>query len=268
MTTLLPFTPVHPINPALPYLGGKRLLAKRICAEIDKIPHRSYIEPFCGMGGVFFRRASRPKSEVINDLSRDVPNFFRIARKHPDALISELRFQITCRDDFERQKLMPAEVLTDIERAARFFFLQKCTFGGKVTNRSFGISRDGQPGRFSSFKAAEYIKALHERLERVVIEALPYQDILKRYDHPTALFYLDPPYWGNEADYGKGLFGKEDFKRMATMLGDLKGRFILSINDTPQVRKTFAEFKFHEVQTTYTIGKNRSQKVGELIITN
>lgn len=264
MTALQTLTPVTPINPVLPYVGGKRLLAKRLSAEIDRIPHRVYVEPFCGMGGVFFRRTQRPKSEVINDLSRDVSNFFRVVRKHPDALVAELKYHVTCRDEFEHLKRTPADTLTDIERAARFFYLQKCSFGGNLTHRSFGVSVDGRGGRFSSEAAATYIETLHARLQAVTVEALPYDDILRRYDSPATLFYLDPPYWGCETDYGKDLFAASDFQQLADQLAKLKGRFIMSINNVPEIRNTFGEFTLQEVQTTYSRAKGTSKSVGEL----
>ncbi len=268
MTQLQALTPVEPINPALPYVGGKRLLAKRICAEIDGIPHSVYVEPFCGMGGVFFRRKARPKSEVINDLSRDVSNFFRVVRKHQDALIAELKYQVTCRDEFEHLKRTPADTLTDIERAARFFYLQRCCFGGNLTHRSFGVSVDGRGGRFSSETAATYIKALHTRLQAVTIEALPYDDILRRYDSPSTLFYLDPPYWGCENDYGKELFCRSEFQLLAKQLATLKGRFIMSINDVSEIRELFGLFSLEVVQTTYSRAKSSSKRVNELIVQN
>ena len=64
-----PLTPVSPTRPIAPWLGGKRNLAKRICALIDTIPHETYAEGFVGMGGVFLRRSSRPRSEFM-DLAR------------------------------------------------------------------------------------------------------------------------------------------------------------------------------------------------------
>ncbi len=268
MTKLEALTPVTPIAPALPYIGGKRLLAKRLCHEIDQIPHRSYVEPFCGMGGVFFRRASRPKCEVINDLNRDVANFFRVVRKHQEALISELRYLLTCREEFARLKLIPAETLTDIERAARFFYLQRCAFGGVVSGRTFGVQGNGQTARFSSEAAIRYIEAIHTRLQRVVIESLPYQEVLARYDYPETLFYLDPPYWGHENDYGEGLFSQADFLSLATCLTGLKGRFIMSINDAPEVRDIFRHFSVRIVQTNYTKARKKAKRVNELIICN
>lgn len=78
-------TPVAPAEPAAPWIGGKRHLAQRICAVLAAHPHTAYVEPFIGMGGVFLRRAVRPRVEVINDAAGDVVNFYRVMQRHPAA---------------------------------------------------------------------------------------------------------------------------------------------------------------------------------------
>jgi DNA adenine methylase len=74
-----------------------------------------------------------------------------------------------------------------------------------------------------------------------------------------ALSRFDPPYWGCEDDYGKAVFERADFERLAEALAGLKGRFILSINDVPEIRRTFRSFAVEEVETTYTISKGAAQ---------
>lgn len=259
--------PVDPVRPPAAYLGGKRNLARRLVALIADVPHDSYIEPFVGMGGVFLRRDRKPRSEVINDLSGDVANLFRILQRHYEAFMGELRWKLTSRADFTRLIQTDAEGLTDLERAARFLYLQRLAFGGKVRGRNFGTSND-LPARFDVTKLEPMLAEIHERLAGVVIEQLPYADLIRRYDSPRALFYLDPPYVGCERDYGDG-FSPADFKRMAEQLAGIAGRFILSINDAPLAREVFGRFSIEEVRTTYTISsKAGGQRVGELIIRN
>ena len=260
-------TAIAPTRPIAPYQGGKRMLARRLTARIDAVPHRSYLEPFVGMGGVFLRRASRPKMEVVNDLGRDVSNLFRVLQRHPDALLGELARQVTSREEFERLRAVDPEHLTDLERAARFVYLQRCAYGGKVVGRSFGVDASAQAAAaFDARRVATSVAALHARLAGVIIERLPWAEFLPRYDRPHALFYLDPPYFGCEADYGPGLFGRDDFERLAEALGRLRGRFILSLNDRPQVRRIFARFAVEEVGVTYGIAGGQ-QSARELIIT-
>ncbi len=265
--------PVSPVHPAAAYVGGKRNLSKRLIELISRTPHRGYAEPFVGMGGIFFKRTSRPKTECINDWSMDVSNFFRILQRHYIAFMDMLRYQITSRAGFELLIATDPSTLTDLERAARFLYLQRLAFGGKVSGRHFGVD-PSSPARFDITKLGPVLEAIHERLSPVVIERLPWRTFVTKYDREGMLFYCDPPYFGCENDYGKSdggepLFGSDQFAEMATLFHDLKGRFILSLNDTEEVRKIFAGFAISEVETTYTVsGGSRAKRVGELIIRN
>lgn len=264
-----PLTPVQKALPVAPWLGGKRNLAKRITAIVDATPHATYAEPFVGMGGIFLRRSMRPRAEVINDLGRDIATPFRILQRHYPQFLEVLRFQLTTRTEFERLAATDPETLTDLERAARFLNLQRTAFGGKVSGRSFGISID-RPARFNLSTLEPMLEDVHARLSGVVIECLGYAEFGRRYDSPGTLFYLDPPYWGNEVDYGKEMFAREDFERMAELLTCIKGQFLMSINDRPEVRATFAAFHLTEVSTSYTISRSAraGTKARELLISN
>lgn len=188
-------TKVRPVSPAAPYIGGKRNLARRLCALIEATPHDNYVEPFVGMGGVFLRRSTRPRAEVINDLSRDVTTLFRILQRHYQAFMDMLKWQMTSREEFERLVAVDPDTLTDLERAARFLYLQRLAFGGKVNGRNFGVDRR-TPARFDVTKLAPMLEEIHDRLAGVKIERLPYADLIRRYDGPGTLFYLDPPIGG------------------------------------------------------------------------
>jgi DNA adenine methylase len=254
--------------PVAPYLGGKRGLARHIIERIEAIPHHSYAEPFVGMGGVFLRRRIVPKAEVINDYNREIANFFRILQRHYVPFMEMMRFQITTRAEFVRLAKTDPETLTDLERAARFLYLQRTAFGGKVSGRNFGVAV-ARPGRFDVTRLGPMLEDLHTRLAGVVIECLPFAEFITRYDRPETLFYLDPPYWGSETDYGRDMFEREDFERLASLLRELKGRFILSLNDIPEVRETFANFQIDAVKTTYTIaGGKGAKRAAEVIISD
>ncbi|SHJ69929.1 DNA adenine methylase [Roseomonas rosea] len=246
-------SPALPAMPPAAYLGGKKNLARRIIARLGEIPHTTYVEPFIGMGGVFLRRPFRAKAEVINDISTDVANLFRILQRHYVPLMDMLRWQLTSRAEWQRLNAANPDTLTDLERAARFLYLQRLGFGGKVSGRTFGVAPT-VPARFDVAKLAGVLEEVHERLSGVVIERLPYADLIRRYDRPGTLFYLDPPYWGCEGDYGDGVFSRDDFERLADQLAGLKGRFLLSLNDTPGVREVFGGFAIEEVTVSYTVG--------------
>ena len=263
--------PVEPALPIAPWLGGKRSLAKRIIARIEAVPHRCYAEPFVGMGGVFLRRRLRPKSEIINDINGEVVNLFRIVREHADELSSQFMWTIEARSEFVRWLETPPATLTDIQRAARFAYIQRLSFGGdpatKATAGQYAPSVHNS-SRFSSRRMQLLIAAAHRRLQGTHVECMEWDAFIRRYDRPFTLFYIDPPYWGHEADYGRGVFAREDFARMAELLRGLKGRFILSLNDRPEVRQTFDGFDFQEVSLRYTANARAMKQAAELLISN
>lgn len=258
---------VAPVRPVAAWMGGKRNLAKRLVARINAVPHETYAEAFVGMGGVFLRRDMRPRCEVINDASQDVANLFRVLQHHYLAFVEMIRFQISSRANFERLTRQDPATLTDLQRAARFLYLPRLAFGGKVAGaRTFGVA-PALGARFDVTKLVPMLEELAERMAGVNVECLDWREFIPRWDRPGTLFYLDPPYFGSEGVYGKGLFDRGQFEVMADLLAGIRGRFILSLNDHPEVRRTFARFAMEEVGTTYTTGM-QAKAVGELIISN
>lgn len=257
---------VRPAAPVAPWLGGKKRLHGLIIERIEALPHKTYVEPFVGMGGVFLRRRLRPRLEVANDLNGEIVNLFRILQRHYPQLLEVMRFQLASRREFERLRATNPATLTDLERAARFLYLQRLAFGGKIDG-VFGVAATNGP-RFMLSRLEPILEAAHERLEGVVLECLDWSELITRYDAPEVLFYLDPPYHGGEADYGKGMFSRADFQRMADQLASLKGVFLLSINDVPEVREAFGRFYIEEVRLKYTVSAGGGTDAAELIVSN
>lgn len=259
--------PVSPAKPVAPWQGGKRALAGRLAERIAAIPHVRYVEPFVGMGGVFFRRQQRPKLEVINDINREVVNLFRQLQRHYQQLLDTLKWQICSRADFERLLRQDASTLTELERAARFLYLQRTAYGGKAVGQSFGVNFVG-PARFDLTKLVSMLEEVHERLGGVLIECLPFAECIRRYDsRPGTLFYCDPPYWGCTDDYGRDIFSAEDFERLAEQLASIQGEFLLSLNDTPEVRTIFAAFQIESVELSYRMS-GKATPAREVIISS
>lgn len=250
--------------PLAGWMGGKSLLAKRI---IERIPeHKCYVEPFAGAAWVLFRK---PEStvEVINDINKEIIILYRCLQWHLEEFVRYFKWVLVARDEFERLKLANPETLTDIQRSARFYYLQQACFGGIINKPTFGYATTRAP-KLNLLRIEEQLSAAHLRLSRVYVECLPYADIIKRYDRAGTFFYIDPPYWDCENYYGEGLFSRDDFTRLAGQLAEIKGKFILSLNDTPGVRECFAGFDFEKVQTKYSCSKNKTIDVGELLIRN
>ena len=246
----------------LSYIGGKHRLAKRIIEIFPK--HTTYVEAFAGCAQVLFHKAPS-NVEVLNDLDFEIVNFFRVCQWHYEELVRYLRFCLASRKLHELHVKTDPATLTDIQRAGRFFYLQKNSFGGLILKQSFhyGVT---QPSNYNPERIPEIIEQAHRRLARVQIESLPYERILEKFDRPTTVFYLDPPYWGPKLY--RHNFSESDFRLLAERLARLRGRFILSLNDRPEVRETFADFYVRREEIAYTAQARPAKRYGELLITN
>lgn len=266
-------TPTHPlfnklkqfnlcmIGP-LSYIGGKNRIANKI---IEIFPeHKTYVEAFAGGAQVLFHKEPSPV-EVLNDLDGDVVNFFRICQSHHEELLRYMKFVLVSREWFDLLQDQDPKALTDIQRAARFFYLQKNAYAGLVRHRKFGYSIV-EPSRFNPERLPELIENTHRRLLRVQVEYLPYDDVFRRYDRPTTLFYLDPPYWGRKLY--RFNFAEDDFTKLEERLRNVRGKFVLSLNDLPEVRQLFRKFKLREIDLHYTAQRKAGKRFRELLITN
>lgn len=180
-------------------------------------------------------------------------------------LVRQFKWALVSRQMFKWLQATPAETLTDVQRAARFYFLQKCAFGSRLVGATFGTATMGGP-RLNLLRIEEELSQAHLRLARVYVENLPWADCVDRYDRPHTLFYMDPPYWGTEG-YGVP-FQLEEYSKMAAAMRRLKGRAIVSVNDVPEMRAAFKGFPTDRLEIRYTTGKAEGQRKvsAELVI--
>lgn len=246
------------------WMGGKWQLSKQILPLIPQ--HTCYVEPFAGAAWLLFRKPCA-EAEVLNDINREIVTLYRVLQHHLEEFIRYFKWSLISRDEFERLCLVDPDTLTDIQRAARFYYLQKLSFGGRIASPTFGTATT-RPARLNLLRIEEELSAAHLRLARVTIEHLPYEKLIARYDRPSTFFYLDPPYWGCEDYYGKSFFSRADFAQLADQLRGIAGRFILSLNDVPDVRDVFREFRIRAVQCTYSCSRTTRPKAGEVLISN
>lgn len=246
----------------LAYIGGKNAIANQIIATFPT--HETYVEAFAGGAQVLFRKAPS-KVEVLNDLDGEMVNFFRVCQLHYEELIRYLRFMLVSRKWFDLLLATDPATLTDIQRAARQFYLQKNSYAGLVRNPTIRRSLTHPPG-FNPERIPALIEETHQRLARVQIECLPYEKVLVNYDSLSTLAYLDPPYYGRKLY--KFNLDADDFRVMAELLGALRGKFVLSLNDVPEVRAIFKSFKIRGIDLAYTAQKHAGRRYREVLITN
>lgn len=254
-------------NPLIPWIGGKRRLAEKLLPLVSDPEYTCYVEPFCGAAALFFLREHRTKVEVLNDINGDLVNLYRVVQHHLDEFVRQFRWALSSRQLYEWAKITEPETLTDIQRAARFFYLQKLGFGGKVEGRTFGTATTA-PARLNLLRIEEELSQVHLRLNGVFVEHKPWQECVARYDRAHTVFFLDPPYWGTEG-YGVP-FELGEYARMAALMRAIKGRAVVTVNDVPEMRQAFAGLPLERVSITYSVAADpaRRRPTGELVIRN
>jgi len=246
----------------LSYIGGKNRLAKRV---IEIFPeHLTYVEAFAGGAQILFRKAPS-KVEVLNDLDREIVNFYRVCQQHYEELLRYFKYVVVSREWFDLLKRSDPSTLTDIQRAARYLYILRNSFASLVRNPVYHRNVV-QPPSFNLASLPELLENAHKRLQRVQLECAPYNEVIDRFDRPTTLFYLDPPYFGRKL-YHHNL-GEADFEKLAGQLKHIRGKFILSLNDVPEVRKLFGGFEIQDVVLHYTSQKEAGKRYKEVLITN
>jgi len=249
-------------KPIIPWMGGKRRLAKHIIPNLPE--HTCYVEPFAGGAAIFFMKP-QSKVEVINDVNNELINLYRVVQHHLEEFVKQFKWSLVSRKVYEWANLTSPETLTDIQRAARFYYLQKMAFGGKIIGQTFGTSTTKQPS-LNLLRIEEELSAAHLRLSRATIENLDWVKCIQKYDREHTLFYIDPPYL-DTTGYGVE-FGIEQYMIMAELMNSVKGKVVLSINDHPKIREIFQGFRVTELPIKYTVGGGAGTKAQELVFYN
>lgn len=248
------------------WVGGKSKLAKDIIGLIPN-DHKIYIEVFGGAASVLYAK-ERTKLEVLNDINSDLINLHRSIRTNPQTLSFYLNQMLISREIFDDIKTKKWKPRNKIEAAAFYLYQLTQSFGSK--GDSFAMSAK------SMRKPKNIYKSYHtwaKRLKGVTIENKSFQELIPLYDKEDAFFYVDPPYVSTESYYkNTGGFGIQEHEELAELLSNIKGRFLLSYNDSVVVRELYKGFNIRSTkEISYTLGANMhkvEKKVKEVLISN
>ncbi|MBR5947782.1 MAG: DNA adenine methylase, partial [Clostridia bacterium] len=252
---------------------GNKTAILHILYALFPLNYGRFIDVFGGSGSVLLGKPTIDSFEVYNDFDRNLVNLFRCMKDRTMATIRELGFcHLNSREDFiairrffdhERfndryitEELLLTEIMLpplegaelkelrkritedhDVRRAAMFLKLLRNSYS------SSGKSFASQP--FDIRKLFGLIQELESRMANVVVENQDFETLIRHYDRPDAFFYLDPPYYSTEDMYEAG-FGNEDHIRLRDILGNIKGRFLLSYNDCPEIRGLYEGFSLFD----------------------
>ena len=216
--------------------------------------------------------------EVYNDFDRNLVNLFRCMKVRPMAVIREIGFcNLNARDDFDViRRFFEHEIFTDeylkelflkytqdydVRKAAMYLKLQRYSYS------SSGKSYASQP--FDIRKLFHLIQRLEKRMANVIVENQDFETLVRHYDRDDAFFYLDPPYFATEGMYPGG-FGTDDHERLRDLLFSIKGRFLLSYNDCPEIRELYKDCEIFSFSRTHSMAQRyeAGKEFKELLIAN
>ena len=256
-------------------IGSKSILADWIISHFPK--HHCYCEAFAGSAKVLLAKEPS-KVEVLNDINGDVVNFFQVLRDRTSELAAKAAFTPHSRQVYEvwleewRHDGPPEDPL---EKAYRWFYLQTESFGGKLYS-GWGHNAVGSSTARRWVMAVGRLVDAAERLQQVAIECMDFRDIIKTYDTPDTLFYLDPPYVDAPEDYyGGHVMTWADHLSLGTLLNQIQGKACLSYYDGPIIQKCYGHWKKEAVKipvfsqgVTHTAPTKERKQATELLLMN
>ena len=233
-----------PLRPILCRVGSKAKFAKMLNNLVP--PHSTYVEPFVGSGAVFFYKDPVQK-EVINDLNKGIVETYKLIQKIPvDATFPTLTSFESMRRFFNQ------DPRTDTDKLA-WRLIEACggwmsipatrewlaTASQRVKEKGEGVVRVINPSdklkHFDAYKA---------RLDGVVITNEDYEKVMKKYDSKDTFFFCDPPYEGTSSGIGYAQQNEFDFERFAKVCKQMKGKVVVTLNDSPNIRELFKGWNF------------------------
>lgn len=235
-------------RPFLNYFGGKFMLRKWIISNIPK--HDVYIEPFGGGASVLLAK-DPSRLEIYNDLDSEIVNVFNMAKFHGKSLINELKLT-----PYSRSVYLQSRNTTKcpLQMAVNTIVKSMMGIGDSIHNKSgFRNSKTSTTSPSVTFRNyVDYFDFFTERLRGVIIESLPYQEIISKYDTSDSFFYFDPPYMhktrSSNNNYGVEL-RDSDHLELLEILKSIKGKFLLSGYES-EVYDSFGFERIEKVATT------------------
>jgi len=241
------------IKPPYGRQGNKIHLLKELLPLIPS--HDTYVELFVGSGALFFNKPL--VKSVLNDLDKDVSYRLQLLKKVP-------LFEFKLLNTVDKIKIEYDKPLHTLEDKVIHEKIKSCNgFNSKPIKISKEIYQPNNP-----YNIIKHLPLYKEYLKKTTITNKDYAVILHKYDSPTTFFFFDPPYENtNKLFYSNNSF---NYEKLRDNVDKIKGLFMITLNDSPYIRKVFngftikgiETFNLHSKQTGTT--KNRN----EIIIMN
>lgn len=193
-----------------------------------------YVEVFGGGGSVLLNK-ERSVREVLNDKNGNLINLYRVVREQPEELKDRLLYVLHNREDFKiaQRRLAQFPPADPIQQAADFYQVVRQSYAGN--------GKQFSPVARSMWAGFPAIDRVAGRLQGVTLEIEDFETIFQRYDSPTTFFYIDPPYFFTEDYYPGHIFLRSDHQRLAAILLNVDGLWLLSYNLCSEVLELYQQ---------------------------
>ena len=172
-------------------------------------------------------------NKVYNDIDSRLVNAFRVLMTKDSELIMKLYVAPRSRELFNESKEVAMDDVTD---AFRFIYNRQHSFNGEGDGFAFDVGNN--KGREFDL---DMLRSVVRNVKKWTIEHLDFKDLIKRYDSDNTFFYLDPPY--HDIKLYDNNFSDGQFVELRDAIADIKGAYLLNINDDDFVRETFGDPK-------------------------
>jgi DNA adenine methylase len=243
--------------------GGKYTKRKQIFKRFPPTDYTTYVEPFVG-GGSIFLEAPLVSKMIAGDSDTRLIHLFQDLKTLDVPMVQAFNFNVP----FDKEKWERADKYARSKKkgTARFLanlLIRKFSFSNMAN--AFLNSKSFETRNYQNLK--KQLPELKERVKDVTFLHKPYNVLLDKYDGPNTFFYLDPPYYKTYS--GAYETGEIDHELLAERLKKVKGKFLLSYNDTPFIRKLYKGYKITSFKNTQTLGSEDNIKiVRDVLISN
>lgn len=254
------------------YAGGKYYALGKLQPFWEAVDHDEYREPFLGGGAVFW---AKPKVQYnwLNDVDRELILTLELFTSKEKR--SKLIEMFDSEKEATKEKYLSvknAQPKTDLERAYKYYYLNRTSFSGKMKNPTWGY----RPKRsLPPYRWKERIVPCGEKLAGVSLTTLDFhQVVLTLPQGKTVLMFLDPPYYkSKQKSHYSYPFTQHDHIRLCNILKRTPHYFFLTYDDCQEIRELYNWAYIHELSFFYRLDNSRDRenkrKVGnELVITN
>lgn len=239
-----------------PRVGGKSLLVKDLEKLLPKnYESYNYVEPFAGGASLYFYKTPSTKYEILNDLDKTIYTLLNGFKTYKiDKINNSLQNLKRTKENFKRIK--ENEPTDKYDKFIRLLYLIKNSFFGQMS--SFNIRRKDTHTILPDY---------YERMKNTKVYNKSYDKIIKEYDSPNTIFYLDPPYEESEGLYKNPYI---DYNKLASTIKNIKGKVLLSINYNPEFIKLFNFMNYKILKNRYVdpFKGGQTREVKELVFFN